>query len=441
MGNIVAIVGRPNVGKSTLFNRLVRRRAAITMDEPGVTRDRLYGSTSWRGTRFTLVDTGGIGFEGDERMGELMRYQAEGAIREAVLVLFVVDARTGITPLDREAAEILRTVGKSVILVANKVDTPERELDGGEFWELGLGPPICVSAEHGINVDALLDLIVEALREKGVGDREHSFEDGEGEAVRVCVVGRPNVGKSSLVNAILNADRVIVAEEPGTTRDAVDVEFNYDGRQYVLIDTAGLRRRSRIYRRLEGYSVARSLKAIEKSHVVVLVLDAREGVARQDRRIARYGYQKGKSFVIVVNKWDLAELPDEAVWKKAVLQALDFISFAPVLFTIAIKGEGIQNIVPTAERVFENYTRRIPEPELRELVDGAILSPHFTRGKRVPRLRLARQISICPPTFDIKVGGIDEGQAGALAARVEGELRSAFDFAGTPLVISVRGAF
>jgi len=426
---VVAIVGRPNVGKSTLFNRLTGRRAAIVEEEPGVTRDRLYGEAEWAGRSFTLVDTGGLDFGESDEIAAGVRRQAELAIESADAVLFVVDARTGVTAGDREVAEVLRRWQKPVILVANKVENFSSPPQYYEFYQLGLGEPLPVSAAEGLNTGDLLDRLVEVL--------PSPKEEGEGEAgaVKIAVVGRPNVGKSSLVNRLLGEERVIVSSVPGTTRDAVDTAFERGGRRYVLIDTAGMRRRSRIESPAEKYSVIRALKAIDRSDVVLLVLDALQGVTDQDKRIAGYTHEAGKALVVVVNKWDLVEKDERtaARYTEDIKEEMPYVGYAPVIFVSALTKRRINRVLEAVDQVAEQHARRLSTPGLNRFLSEVMVRnpPPSQKGIRL-KIFYAVQGGTKPPRFVLFVN--DPQLAAAPYLRyLENQLRSAYGFEGTPL--------
>jgi GTP-binding protein len=430
---VVVIVGRPNVGKSTLFNRLVGERAAIVEAEPGVTRDRIYREAEWSGREFLLVDTGGVVAAPEGAIEAGIRRQVAQALEKADLALFVVDAGTGLVPEDEVVADLLRRAGKPVLLVANKVDRFDPPPALGEFYALGMGEPLPVSAAQGLNTGDLLDAIVARLPEKS------PRQAGE-EAVRVAIVGRPNVGKSSLVNAILGAERVIVSEIPGTTRDAVDTPFRRGGKSYVLIDTAGIRRKSRIDMPVERYSVLRARKAIDRAQVAVLVLDAIEGVTAQDQRIAGMIEEAGRAVVVVVNKWDLvpAERRDAAAFREAIGYALDFIGYAPVVFTVATAGKGIGRLIEAVDTAAANACRRVPAGELNALLQEATLRnpPPQAAGKRL-KIFHGNQVGTNPPVFLLYV---NDPRLMHFSYRryLENQLRAAYDFTGTPVRFKLR---
>lgn len=429
---VVAIVGRPNVGKSTLFNRLTGERAAIVEEEPGVTRDRLYREAEWNGRSFTLVDTGGLDFgEADEISGKVRR-QVELAVDEADVLLFVVDARAGLTPADEEIARFLRRATKPVLLVANKA-----EKFGGEhydFFRLGFGEPVPVSAALGLNTGDLLDKILEAL------PRQEKEEGGSGAAIRIAVVGRPNVGKSSLVNRILGAERVIVSERPGTTRDAVDALFEHAGRYFLLVDTAGIRRKSRIGDPTERYSVLRAKKAIEACDLALLLLDPAEGVTDQDKRIAGYVHERGKACILAVNKWDLVKKEERAAdrLKKDIYAALPFLGYAPVAFISALTGKGVFRLLALAASVYEEFARSVGTGPLNALLADALLRnpPPADKGKRL-KIFYATQVKAKPPTFVLFVND-PELMHFSYLRYLENRLREVYGFFGTPLVFKLR---
>lgn len=428
---VVAIVGRPNVGKSTLFNRLVGRRIAIVEDVPGVTRDRLYHDTDWQGYEFTLADTGGI-TDKPEGLETEVRKQAEQALSEADVILFVVDVREGLTADDFAIADILRRSERPVILVANKVDNFEDLSILQEFYRLGLGDPFPISAAHGLNVGDLLDKIVELL--------PHKIEEESRQGTRVAIVGRPNVGKSSLVNRLLGEDRVIVSEIPGTTRDAIDTYFRKGDKEYILIDTAGIRRRSRIVEATERYSVQRAFKAIDRADIVLLVLDATEGVTEQDKKIAGYGHERGKGSIIVVNKWDLIPKDSHTLdhYRKAVLQELYFMDYAPVLFISALTGQRVHQILPTVDEVIAQARHRVSTGLLNSVIRESVwLTPPPTVKGRAAKIYYATQVDVHPPTF---VFFVNDPEAVHFSYRryLENQLRQAFGFQGTPLKLIFR---
>jgi GTP-binding protein len=387
-------VGRPNVGKSTLFNRLVGSRQAIVEDIPGTTRDRLYGEAEWKDQGFSVVDTGGLEPSAEEGYSALIRDQVEMALAEADAVLFVVDAVTGLTSVDREIAEMLRRGDKPVLLLANKADNETRQTAALEFYELGLGEPMPVSAYHGLGVrevqDRLLEILPAAVAEAAV------------RALRLAIVGRPNVGKSSIVNAILGQERVIVSEVPGTTRDVVDTPFVYKGRPMVLVDTAGIRRPGKVERGVEKYSVMRAREAIERCDIAVLVIDASERLAAQDMHIAGHVAEAYKGMIIVANKWDLQEDTDDnrMEYARRTLARLRFTPWAPLAFLSAKTGLNVEGLLDLALDVAESRSTRIPTSEVNAVLREAVAAhPPPSPTKRPVRIKFATQAEVNPPTF------------------------------------------
>jgi GTP-binding protein len=429
---VVAIVGRPNVGKSTLFNRITGARVAIVEDTPGVTRDRLYHDADWRGRQFTLVDTGGIAARSDDPLVVQVRRQAETALEEADVILFVVDARTGLTADDDEVAELLRRSGRPVILVANKVEDFSDPTLIHEFYRLGLGDPLPISAIHGLNIGDLLDRIVDLLPE--------SAAEEDGMALKVAVVGRPNVGKSSIVNRLLGEERVIVSELPGTTRDAIDTYIRQGEREYILIDTAGMRRKSRIADPTEHYSVLRALKAVERADVVLVVLDGTEGVTEQDKKIAGYGHEQGKASIIIVNKWDLVPKDDKTMarYEEMIREELSFMSYAPILFISALTGQRVGRILPAIDAVGAEASRHVATSTLNSIVQEAVMltPPPAVKGQAV-KIFYATQVKVNPPTF-IFFCNRPEDVHFSYQRYLENQLRQAFGFEGTPLRLLFR---
>ncbi len=434
MKPVVAIVGRVNVGKSSLFNRLTQSRIAIVEAEPGVTRDRIYADAEWDGRVFTLVDTGGMEFGSKENIREMTIRQAELAIGDADLVLMVVDAREGLSPSDPEVAEVLRRSSKPVLLVANKADTLEIEQQVGEFYSLGLGDPLPVSAEHGLGIGDLLEAIVQRLPAP-------DGEEEEGPGVRVAVVGRPNVGKSSLVNALLGQDRVIVSDIPGTTRDAIDTELVKDGRRYVLVDTAGLRRKARITSPVERYGVIRTLKAVDRAHICLILIDAVEGLTEQDQRIAGYVHEAGRGAALVVNKWDLVEKDEKSAprFEEKLRQGLAFMPYAPVLFISAKTGQRLPRVMETIDEIARSQTAEVPTNKLTDLVKEAMVinPPRADKGRRL-KVHLVNQAAVRPPTFIFLVND-PELVHYSYHRYLENQIRSKYDFGGTPLRLFFRG--
>ncbi len=430
---IVAIVGRPNVGKSTLFNRIVGERLAIVEEVPGVTRDRLYQAAEWAGRPFTLVDTGGLDFADQDEIASNVRRQAEIAINEADVVVFLVDAKSGLTPGDREIAAVLRKADKPVILVANKVDDFQSQKDYFEFYGLGLGDPIPVSAAQGLNTGDMLDAVVKSLPPVG--------EDPEGrDLVRIAVIGRPNVGKSSLVNKILGEERVIVSDLPGTTRDAIDTFFEQDGRRYLLIDTAGIRRKSRIDLSTERYGVIRALRAVDRSDVVLLVIDAVDGITDQDKKIAGYAHDQGRALVIAVNKWDLIKKDDRTQdrYLKQIREDLVFARYAPVVFVSALTGRRVAGIIREVDGAAGNHSLRVATPGLNSLIRESVLQnpPPAYKTRRL-KIYYATQTGVRPPKFTFFVNDPDLAHFSYLRY-LENQIRSAYGFEGTPLRFLLR---
>lgn len=429
---IVALVGRPNVGKSTLFNRITGERKAIVEDRPGVTRDRIYADAFWRDREFILVDTGGIEFEVEDEIARQVKKQARLALEEADVVVFLTDGREGLTPLDREVANLLRRTRKPVILAVNKVENFQKA-DIYDFYQLGLGDPIPISAAHGLNTGDLLDAVVANLPPK-------SGEEYDEEVIKIAVAGRPNVGKSSLVNAILGEERVIVSDIPGTTRDAVDTLFTRDGQSYVIIDTAGIRRRSKIEESTERFSVIRALRAIERADVVLLVLDAQEGVTEQDKRIAGYAHEKGRAIVIVVNKWDLVEKDDKTMlrYTERIREELSFMQYAPVVYVSALTGQRVPRILELVKYVAEQHVMRVATSTLNEVIREAVaLNPPPAEGGHRLKILYATQTGVRPPTFVIFVND-PELVHFSYARYLENRIRSSFGFEGTPINLIFR---
>ncbi|MDD3024332.1 MAG: ribosome biogenesis GTPase Der [Syntrophomonadaceae bacterium] len=430
---VVAIVGRPNVGKSTLFNRLVGARKAIVEDIPGVTRDRLYDNSDWNGREFIIIDTGGIRFDDGDIFTREIKMQAELAIEEADVILFVADTREGITFEDQLVAKLLRKSKKPVVLAANKVENFDRQLEYYEFYKLGLGDPIPVSAMHGLNTNEILDAVV-AQFEPGIDLEENS------DAIKIAIVGRPNVGKSSLVNAFLGEVRVIVSDVPGTTRDAVDTPFEYNGQEYILIDTAGIRKKSRITEATEKYSVIRALKAIERCDVALIMLDATEGVIEQDKRIAGYVHEQAKANIIVVNKWDLIEKDGQTMKKfdEDMRRDLKFLAYSPIMYISALTKQRIFKTLELVDFVADQYNHRVTTSQLNEVVNDAIMINPLPGGggKRV-KIMYSTQVRTAPPTFVFFANHPDLVHFSYLRY-LENVLRKNFGFEGAPIKMIVR---
>ncbi len=430
---IVAIVGRPNVGKSTLFNRIAEKRVSIVDDTPGVTRDRIYADAEWTGHEFALVDTGGIDFDENDALLPAMRNQAKLAMEEADVILFVVDGKVGITEVDQQIVGMLRTAKKPVVLAVNKVDSIKGIPESYEFYGLGLGEPIAVSAVNALNLGDLLDAIVKELpTEVEVAD--------EPDTIRVAVVGRPNVGKSSLVNALLGEERLVVSNIPGTTRDAVDTYFKQDGVTFVFVDTAGMRRRGKIDAALERYSVIRSLRAIDRADVVLMLIDAAEGVSEQDKKIAGYVHESGRASVLVVNKWDLIQKDGKTSlrYTETMRQELGFMQYSPVVFLSALTKQRVSRIPEVVKYVAEQHAMRVSTSLLNQVVRDAvgINPPPSDRGRKL-KIYYATQASVKPPTIVFFVNDPELMHFSYLRF-LENKLREAFGFEGTPLKLVVR---
>ncbi len=427
---LVAIIGRPNVGKSMLFNRLTGSKAAVVDDQPGVTRDRKALETHWAGRRFVLVDTGGLVPSEVEGLSGMVRAQAESAIGQADAIILVVDRSTGPVALDRDVAALVRRSGRPVLLAVNKVDSGAHELDVHAFHELGLGEPTPVSALHGRGAGDLLDRLVRLIPSVEVGERP--------EALRLALVGRPNVGKSSLVNAIVGQDVVIVDSEPGTTRDAIDTAIEYGDEHYILVDTAGLRKRARIDRGVEFYSAMRSFRSIERCDVAVLVVDAVDGVVGQDAKIASLAEEAGRGLVIAFNKWDLIDKDNTtaAAAERHVRETLPFVRHAPIVLVSAATGQRVRRILDTARRVYEAASVRLSTAEMNRFIEDAVAHRPPPGGRRSGIL-YATQIGIRPPTFVIFVKDL-EAIGESYRRYLANQLRERYGFAGCPIRIAVR---
>ena len=423
---VVAIVGRPNTGKSTLLNRIVKRPVAITEDLPGTTRDRNMADVEWGGVEFTLVDTGGLEIDPRTTIARGVKAQVETAIRQADVIINVVDAVDGVTPLDLEIAETLRKANKPILLAANKADNPKRETAALEFYELGLGEPLPISAHHGRGVAELLDKIIALLPSRPP-------EEVKPEGINVAIVGRPNVGKSMLLNALVGDERAIVDATPGTTRDAVDTPFEFEGQRMLLIDTAGIRRRGKIKAGVEQYSVVRSFRAIDRADVVLLVLDATEMVTSQDTHIAGYIQEAYKGIIIIANKWDLIDNKDIIAWNKLVKSEFKFASYAPIMYTSAKSGQGVDQIMPQVIQVYRERFKRLSTATVNNVIQQAVASHNrpASQGKQL-KILYATQAEANPPTF---VFFTNDARLVHFSYRrfLENTLRQAFGFTGTPL--------
>ena len=433
---LIAVIGRPNVGKSTLFNRILGARNAIVDDVPGVTRDRNYADSTYRGRPFRLVDTGGLDPSATDGMLSLIRRQAHMAIAEADILIVVMDGRTGLTPADHEIIEQLRGVNKPVFYAINKIDTPESESLVADFYRLGHGPFYALSAEHGIGVDDLLEGFVHLLPEAG-------GENGVADAPRVAVVGRPNVGKSTLINTLLGEERVVVSDLPGTTRDPIDTAVEYQGRYYVFTDTAGIRRRGRIERGIEGYSVSRALSAMGRSDMAVLILDAVEGITEQDTKIAGLILKQGRACIITVNKWDLraGDADAHAQYTRELRRRLRFLPWAPVLFGSALKPDFVNELFVHIDRVMAAFVQRVPTGQLNQFVQAIIEENPLPIRKGKPSKAVKSvfitQVAMKPPTFAFFVGHPQE--MGSTYLRfLEKRIREEYGFAGCPIRILLR---
>ena len=431
MSGTVAIVGRANVGKSTIFNRLLGERVSIVENTPGVTRDRIYGKASWLTRDFSLIDTGGIELEKRDFVAEI-RMQAEIAIEEADLIIFVVSGREGIVREDEHVAKMLMRSGKPIVLAVNKIDDYAYLSNTYEFYQLGLGDPVAVSGVHGIGIGDLLDRVIAQLP-----DKEDNTQEGE---IRFSIIGRPNVGKSSLANSLIGENRVIVSDIEGTTRDAVDTSFVKDGTHYTVVDTAGMRKRGKVYEKIEKYSVLRALSAIEKSDVVLALIDGGVGVVEQDRHVAGYAHEAGKGVVLVVNKWDLVEKDEKTMnnMKKRLREDFKYLDYAEIAFISAKNGQRIQTLFPLIKQAYENNHRRIPTGVLNDIiVDAQAMNPTTTfQGGRL-RIYYVSQVSIAPPTFILFVND-PQFLHFSYKRYLENKIRESFHFEGTPIHIIAR---
>lgn len=431
---IVAIVGRPNVGKSTLFNVLAGEKISIVQDTPGVTRDRIYADINWLDYNFTLIDTGGIEPESDNIILKSMREQAEIAIETADVILFMTDVRQGMVDDDAKVADMLRRSKKPIVLVVNKVDSFEKFMpDVYEFYNLGLGDPHPISGSSRLGIGDMLDEVVSHFNES-------AKDDTEDERPRIAIIGKPNVGKSSIINKLLGEDRVIVSDIAGTTRDAVDTEIVRNGREYVFIDTAGLRRKSKIKEDIERYSIIRTVSAVERCNVAVLVIDATEGITDQDAKIAGIAHDRGKGMIIAVNKWDAIEKNDKTIYKftEEIRNKLSYVPYAELLFISAQTGQRLPKLFETIDAVIENHSLRIATGVLNEIMSEAVAmqQPPSDKGKRL-KLYYITQVSVKPPTFVIFVND-KELMHFSYTRYIENRIRESFGFRGTPLKFIIR---
>ncbi|WP_311406955.1 ribosome biogenesis GTPase Der [Liquorilactobacillus uvarum] len=429
---VVAIVGRPNVGKSTVFNRIAGERISIVEDVSGVTRDRIYTHSEWLGQKFNLIDTGGIDI-GEEPFLNQIAEQAEIAINEADVIVFVVSVKEGVTDADEKVAHILYRSDKPVIVAVNKVDNPELKGDIYDFYSLGFGEPIAISSTHGIGIGDLLDQVCRSFPEMG--------EQEEDDSIKFSLIGRPNVGKSSLVNAILGENRVIVSNIEGTTRDAIDTPFLTDtGEKFSVIDTAGIRKKGKVYENTEKYAVLRAMRAIDRSDVVLVVLNAEEGIREQDKKVAGYAHEAGRGIIILVNKWDTVKKDNRTMqeFEELIRREFQYLSYAPIIFVSAVTKQRLDKLPELIKRINENHKRRISSSVLNDVIMDAIArNPTPTdNGKRL-RIYYTTQVAVKPPTFIIFVNDI-ELMHFSYERFIENQIREAFDFVGTPIHIIER---
>ncbi|MCJ8341314.1 MAG: ribosome biogenesis GTPase Der [Cetobacterium sp.] len=429
MKPIVAIVGRPNVGKSTLFNKLVGDRVAIVDDQPGVTRDRLYRETEWNGKEFVLVDTGGLEPRNNDFMMSKIKQQAEVAMNEADVILFVVDGKGGLNPLDEEIAYLLRKKNKPVVLCVNKIDNfLAQQDDVYDFWGLGFEHLVAISGEHKVNLGDMLDVVVDLVEKVETPEEE--------EGLKVAIIGRPNAGKSSLVNRLSGEERTIVSNIAGTTRDAIDTVIEFDGNKYVLIDTAGIRRKSKVEESLEYYSVLRAIKTIKRADVCLWMIDGSEGLTEQDKRIAGIAFEEKKPIIIVINKWDAIPDKDGKTMKKMreeLYAELPFLSYAPIEFVSALTGQRTTKLLEQAEMIFAEYNKRISTGLLNTVIkEAVIMNPAPTRKGRVVKINYATQIATAPPRF-VLFCNYPELIHFSYSRYIENKLREAFGFDGSPV--------
>lgn len=425
---ILAVVGRPNVGKSTFFNKVLGKRLSIVEDTPGVTRDRIYGEAEWRGIHFLMIDTGGIEPASEDVILAQMRAQAEIAMETADVILFLVDGKDGLTTSDRDVATMLMKTGKEVILAANKIDTAALPDNYYDFYELGLGDPQAISAANMLGLGDLLDRVVEKFPDSAA-------DAGEDGRIRIAVIGKPNVGKSSLVNAMVGENRVIVSEIAGTTRDSVDTPFTWNGQDYVLIDTAGIRRKSKVVEDIERFSVIRAIAAIERSDVCVLMLDATEGVTDQDKKIAGLAHEGGKGIVITVNKWDLVEKETNTMeqFRKQLRRDLSYLPYAPILFISVKEKQRLAKVMETATLVALERSKRVSTGQINSLLADAMMmkQPPSDKGRRL-KIYYVTQVGIEPPLFSFQINS-RELMHFSYARYLENKIREGFGFEGTPI--------
>lgn len=429
---VVAIVGRPNVGKSTIFNRIAGERISIVEDTPGVTRDRIYSSAEWLNYDFNLIDTGGIDI-GDEPFMTQIRQQAEIAMDEADVIIFMVNGREGVTAADEEVAKILYRTKKPVVLAVNKLDNTEMRANVYDFYSLGFGEPYPISGTHGLGLGDLLDAAAEHF--KNIPETKYNEE-----VVQFCLIGRPNVGKSSLVNAMLGEERVIVSNVAGTTRDAVDTMFSYNRQDFVIVDTAGMRKKGKVYETTEKYSVLRALKAIDRSEVVAVVLDGEEGIIEQDKRIAGYAHEAGKAVVIVVNKWDAVDKDERTMkeFEQNIRDHFQFLDYAPILFMSALTTKRIHTLMPAIIKASENHSLRVQTNVLNDIImDAVAMNPTPTHNGQRLKIYYATQVAVKPPSFVVFVND-PELMHFSYERFLENRIRDAFDFEGTPIKIFAR---
>ena len=428
---VVAIVGSPNVGKSTIFNRIIGDRRAIVDDEAGITRDRLYGTANWLGKSFTLIDTGGIEMA-NRPFQEQIRMQANIAIEEADVILFVVDGKVGVTNDDQMVAKLLRKVNKPILLLVNKIDEVLQASNAAEFYSLGLGEPIPVSGSHGVGIGDVLNRIIDNVNE----DKNDLDEN----VVTFSLIGRPNVGKSSLTNAILSQDRVIVSDISGTTRDSIDTPFTKDGKNYIVIDTAGLKKKGKIYEAIDKYSAIRALKAIERSEIVLLVIDGKAGITEQDKHVIQYATDLHKAIIIVVNKWDLVDKDTNTMssFEKLIRNEYKFLDYAPIVFLSALTKRRVNTLFESLQLVHEAYHTRIQTSILNNVIQEAQVmnqAPDFNGGRL--KIYYATQVLTAPPTISLVVNDPDFMHF-SYQRYLENRLRETFNFEGTPIKISLK---